>query len=155
MLEQTQARVFDGERHYSDKIVSIFEEHTAVIRKGKASKPTEFGRLVRIDEVENGIVSNYNVADGNPADQPQWMPALDEHTELFAQPPEMATADRGFFSAVNERQAKNSVSKELRCQLQSARTSGSSCNNSAGFAEHSNGAPASSPGSPLSSIALL
>ncbi len=106
VLAQTRARVFEGERHYPDKIVSIFEEHTAVIRKGKASKPTEFGRLVRIDEVENGIVSHYDVADGNPADQPQWMPALDKHTEQFGQPPQMATADRGFFSANNEQQAK-------------------------------------------------
>jgi len=106
VLEQTQARVFDGERHHPDKIVSIFEEHTAVIRKGKASKPTEFGRLVRVDEVENGLVSHYDVADGNSADQPQWMPALDKHTEQFAQPPQMATANRGFFSADNERQAK-------------------------------------------------
>ena len=106
VLAQTRARVFEGERHYPDKIVSIFEEHTAVIRKGKVSKPTEFGRLVRIDEVENGIVSHYDVADGNPADQPQWLPALNKHTEQFGQPPEMATADRGFFSADNERQAK-------------------------------------------------
>jgi len=36
-----------------------------VIRKGKAHKPNEFGRLVRIDEVENGLVSNYAVASGN------------------------------------------------------------------------------------------
>ena len=56
--------------------------------------------------MENGIVSHYDVADGNPADQPQWMPALDKHTEQFGQPPQMATADRGFFSANNEQQAK-------------------------------------------------
>jgi hypothetical protein len=40
-----------------DKVLSLFEPHTEVIRKGKAHKPNEFGRLVRIDEVENGIVS--------------------------------------------------------------------------------------------------
>jgi IS5 family transposase len=106
VLAQTRARVFEGERHYPDKLVSIFEEHTAVIRKGKVSKPTEFGRLVRIDEVENGIVSHYDVTDGNPADQPQWVPALKKHMEQFGQPPGMATADRGFFSADNEQQAK-------------------------------------------------
>jgi len=39
--------------------LSLFEPHTEVIRKGKAHKPNEFGRLVRIDEVENGIVSAY------------------------------------------------------------------------------------------------
>ena len=106
VLGQTRARVSKGDRHYPDKIVSIFEEHTAVIRKGKVSKPTEFGRLVRIDEVENGIVSQYDVAEGNPADQSQWVPALTEHTEQFGKPPEMAVADRGYFSADNERQAK-------------------------------------------------
>ena len=37
------------------KVLSLFEPHTQVIRKGKAHKPNEFGRLVRIDEVENGI----------------------------------------------------------------------------------------------------
>src|SRR5262249_16386681 len=68
----TKARVFEGNTHVADKIVSIFEEHTQVIRKGKAHKPVEFGRLVRIDEVENGIVSGYEVKDGNPADAGAW-----------------------------------------------------------------------------------
>ncbi len=105
VLAQTKARVLGGHRHHPDKIVSLFEEHTAVIRKGKTWKPTEFGRLVRIDEVENGIVSHYEVAAGNPADQTQWMPALEQHKKQFARAPEMATADRGFFSADNERKA--------------------------------------------------
>lgn len=106
VLAQTKARVLEGHRHHTDKIVSLFEEHTAVIRKGKTWKPTEFGRLVRIDEVENGIVSHYEVAAGNPADQTQWMPALEQHKKQFARAPEMATADRGFFSADNERKAR-------------------------------------------------
>jgi hypothetical protein len=37
-----------------------------VIREGKAHKLNEFGRLVRIDEVENGIVSGYEVLEGKP-----------------------------------------------------------------------------------------
>jgi IS5 family transposase len=49
--------------------LSLFEPHTEVIRKGKAHKPNEFGRLVRIDEVENGIVSGYQVLVGNPPDR--------------------------------------------------------------------------------------
>jgi hypothetical protein len=50
---------------HPDKILSLFEPHSVVIRKGKAHKPNEFGRLVRIEEVENGLVSNYAVAPGN------------------------------------------------------------------------------------------
>ena len=78
-----------------------------MIRKGKAHKPNEFGRLVRIDEVENGIVSAYQVLPGNPADTTAWMPALQQHQARFGRAPVMATADRGFFSAKNEREAQD------------------------------------------------
>jgi IS5 family transposase len=87
------------------KVLSLFEPHTEVIRKGKAHKPNEFGRLVRIDEVEHGIVSGYEVLCGNPADTTGWKPALQNHQARFGKPPEMATGDRGFFSAANERAA--------------------------------------------------
>jgi IS5 family transposase len=105
VVAQTKARVFGGNTHLDGKVLSLFEEHTQVIRKGKAHKPTEFGRLVRIDEVENGIVSNYAVAGGNPNDGDQWEPALSQHQAQFGRPPRMATADRGYWSARNERVA--------------------------------------------------
>jgi IS5 family transposase len=106
VIIQAQARVFEGQTHHPDKILSLFEEHSVVIRKGKAHKPNEFGRLVRIDEVENGIVSNYHVASNNMADQLQWKPALEAHKEIFKQAPHLAAADRGFWSAANEAAAK-------------------------------------------------
>jgi IS5 family transposase len=106
VIAQTEARVFGGNRHVSDKIVSLFEEHSEVIRKGKTHKPTEFGRLVRIDEVENGIVSGYAVEEGNPPDVRAWDAALETHEAHFGRPPRMATADRGYYSAENERTAK-------------------------------------------------
>jgi IS5 family transposase len=102
VIAQTQVRIFEGQTHHPDKILSLFEEHTVVIRKGKAHKPNEFGRLVRIDEVENGIVSNYHIASTNQADQQQWQPALQEHQQIFGQAPRLAAADRGFWSAANE-----------------------------------------------------
>ena len=106
VVDQTKARVFGGDRHVEGKLVSIFEEHTQVIRKGKAHKPTEFGRLVRVDEVENGIVSGYEVQEGNPADVLAWKSALEQHEQRFGHAPKRATADRGFYSAKNEREAR-------------------------------------------------
>ncbi len=102
VIAQAQARIFEGQTHHADKILSLFEEHSVVIRKGKAHKPNEFGRLVRIDEVENGIVSNYHIASNNLADQHQWKPALEGHQQIFDQVPRLAAADRGFWSAANE-----------------------------------------------------
>jgi len=106
VIAQTQERVFQGNRHVAGKVLSLFEPHTQAIRKGKAHKPTEFGRLVRLDEVENGVVSHYEVLEGNPADTSSWAPALAQHETHFGRPPEMATGDRGYFSAQNERDAK-------------------------------------------------
>jgi IS5 family transposase len=106
VIAQTQARIFQGQTHYPDKILSLFEEHSVVIRKGKAHKPNEFGRLVRLDEVENGIVSHYYVASTNQADQQQWQPALEQHQAIFGRAPHLAAADRGFWSVANEKAAE-------------------------------------------------
>jgi transposase, IS5 family len=106
VIVQTKERVWEGNRHVIGKVLSLFEPHTQVIRKGKAHKPNEFGRLVRIDEVENGIVSGYEVLEGNAADTNSWLPAIENHRACFGDAPEMATADRGFFSAENEREAE-------------------------------------------------
>jgi IS5 family transposase len=106
VIAQTKARIFDGNVRFESKLLSLFETHTVAIRKGKAHKPTEFGRLVRLDEVENGIISNYHVADGNPADVTGFEPAVSQHVAIFGRAPQMAAADRGFFSAANERAAE-------------------------------------------------
>ena len=106
VIVQTRERIWKGNTHVVSKVLSLFEAHTEIIRKGKPDKPTEFGRLVRIDEVENGIVSGYQVQEGNAADTHAWMPALEQHQALFGRAPRLATADRGFFSAENEREAK-------------------------------------------------
>ncbi len=47
VMRQTKARIFLGDTRSENKIVSLFEPSTEVIRKGKASKPTEFGKLVK------------------------------------------------------------------------------------------------------------
>ena len=103
VIAQTKERLWEGNRHVAGKVLSLFEPHTQVIRKGKAHKPNEFGRLVRI---ENGIVSGYEVLEGNAADTNSWLPAIQQHQASFGEAPEMATADRGFFTALNEWEAE-------------------------------------------------
>ena len=107
VIQQTIRRVFQDEKVPADeKIVSIFEPHTAIIRRGKAGKPVEYGRKVWLDEVEGGIVTRWQVLDGNPSDKLQWTPSLDAHQQLFGKPPTQASADRGVYSAPNETEAK-------------------------------------------------
>jgi IS5 family transposase len=108
VIDQTVHRVFAGEKvPAQDKVVSIFESHTDIIKRGKANKETEFGHKVWLDEVEGGIITGYRVLQGNPSDQDQWQPSLDHHVQLFSRPPRLASADRGVWSPDNEQYATN------------------------------------------------
>lgn len=102
VMTQTRARVLGGDTHVPDKVLSIFEPHTEAIRKGKHAKPTEFGKLVTIQEAEHQIITGYDVHDRRPADRALWVPTLDRHIAIFGRAPDVATADRGFSSATNE-----------------------------------------------------
>ena len=102
VVEQTTQRVFHGDTHVPEKVVSLFEPHTTPIRKGKIVTPTEFGQLVSIQEADGQIVTAYAVHDGRPADVTLWEPALHAHIQIFGKAPHLAVADRGFASAANE-----------------------------------------------------
>jgi IS5 family transposase len=102
VIGQTRARVFQEDTHYPGKVLSIFEPHTEAIRKGKAAKPTEFGKLVKIQEAEGQFITDYEVCATRVADQDLWVPSLEKHRQLFGRPPRMAVADAGFASRANE-----------------------------------------------------
>ncbi len=106
VLRQTRQRVMQGNTRAEGKLVSVFEPDTEVIRKGKAKKPNEFGKLVRIQEAENQLITSYEVLDRRPADSTLLIPSLRQHIELFGHAPNALAADPGFFSAANEAAAK-------------------------------------------------
>ncbi|MCB0062461.1 MAG: ISNCY family transposase [Caldilineaceae bacterium] len=107
-IDQTVRRVFQNEVvPATEKIVSLFEAHTDIIRRKKPGKETEFGHKVWLDEVDGGIVTRWRVLDGNPDETEQWIPAIDYHIAQFGHPPWQASADRGLYSAKNEAYAAN------------------------------------------------
>lgn len=105
VVDQTRARVLGGDTHVPGKILSLFEQHTVTIRKGKIAKPNEFGNLVTIQEAEHQIVTAFEIHAGRPADVTLWTPALDRHQVIFGRAPDLAVGDRGFSSARNEQAA--------------------------------------------------
>ncbi|MBV9183226.1 MAG: ISNCY family transposase [Acidobacteria bacterium] len=107
VLRQTRERVLRGNTKAPDKLFSLFETHTELIRKGKTQRPNEFGQLVLLQEAENQIITGYQVCDQRPADSTLLIPALDKHIELFGKAPKQIAADAGFFSAANESQAED------------------------------------------------
>jgi len=106
VIQQATHRVLQGEQvPAAEKIVSLFEEHADIIRRGKESHPVEYGHKLWLNEVEGGLVSHYRILTGNPSDEQQWRPSLKAHLKTFHQPPGQASADRGLFSEPNEQLA--------------------------------------------------
>jgi IS5 family transposase len=114
VIEQTKRRVLLGEQlPASEKLVSLFEPHTAIIRKGKPGKSTEFGRVIWLCEVDGGIISRYAVLSGNPDDAEQLAPSLDHHIQVFSKPPRVLAGDRKVATLANERYAQKQGVKQV------------------------------------------
>jgi IS5 family transposase len=107
VIRQATARIFEGNTKLPDKVVSLFEPHTEIIRKGKASKPTEFGKMVQIQEAENQIITHYEVFDRKPADSELLVPAVNEHVRKLGRVPRLVAADAGFYTKNNEKSVED------------------------------------------------
>jgi IS5 family transposase len=106
ILRQARQRVLHGNTRAEGKLVSVFEPETEVIRKGKAKKPNEFGKLVKIQEAENQLITSYEVLEKRPADSTLLIPSVQQHMQQFGHAPDALAADPGFFSAANEATAE-------------------------------------------------
>jgi Transposase DDE domain len=102
VMHQTRSRILKGNTHLAGKLVSLFEPHTEIIRKGKAAKPTEFGKMIKVQEAEAQIITHYQVYEQRPSDCDLLIPAIEAHQSQLGRAPHLATADAGFFSASNE-----------------------------------------------------
>jgi IS5 family transposase len=102
VMRQTRSRILQGNTRVAGKIVSLFEPHTEVIRKGKAAKPTEFGKMIKIQEAEGQIVTHYEVYDQRPSDADLLIPALQAHHRRLGRAPRLVSADAAFFSVQGE-----------------------------------------------------
>jgi IS5 family transposase len=99
VVAQTRARILRGETKTEGKLVSIFEPHTQIIRKGKKHKPTEFGRTVKVQEAEGGVVTDIAVVDVH--DSALVESSIAAHEKRFGRVPYVVSADRGFYSTAN------------------------------------------------------
>ena len=79
VMKQTRARVFGGDTHVEGRLLSLVEPSTEIIRKGKAAKPNELGKMVKLQEAENQIVVDSEVYDRRPNDADLLIPAIETH----------------------------------------------------------------------------
>jgi IS5 family transposase len=122
VMKQTRARLFRGDTRSEGKLFSLFEPSTEIIRKGKAGKPNEFGKMVKLQEAENQIVTDYEVYDRRPYDADLLGAAIDIHEARLGRTPRLVAADAGFYSARNEAAVKARGVKRLCIPNRSTRS---------------------------------
>ena len=89
----------------SERVFSIFEPHTELIRRGKSGKPVEFGHVVLLSQTKEKFISGYLAMEHRIPDPQLGAVSVEEHERLFGAPPEALTGDQGFNPRARERAA--------------------------------------------------
>jgi IS5 family transposase len=112
VIDQTERRVFAKEKvPASDKIISVFEEHSDIIVKG--ARDVQYGHKINLSTGRSGLVLDVVIEAGNPADSARLLPMLDRHIKLYGKPPRQMAADGGYASIENLHQAKARQVKDV------------------------------------------
>ncbi len=105
VVDQTERRVLYDETVPADeKIVSLFEPHSAIIVKGW--RETEYGHKINLSSDANGMITSLSIEQGNPSDAERFIPILESCIETFAEVPNSTVSDGGYASVDNVREGR-------------------------------------------------
>lgn len=103
VVNQTKRRVLEGEKvPNDDKIFSIFESHTELLKRGKSGKPIEFGHMVLFTQTSEKFISDFDVYEKKPNEHTLVDGILDRHEKLFGALPTTFAADKGFYESAEK-----------------------------------------------------
>jgi len=103
VLDQAYRRIILNEKvPNSEKIFSIFEPHTELLKRGKADQPIEFGHMIQIQQVEAKFITDYEVFEKKPVEYECLEPALEGHKKLFGRYPDELSADKGYYQSMEQ-----------------------------------------------------
>ena len=100
IIGQAESRVIFGQQVPSaEKVYSLFEEHTELIKRGKARKPIEFGHKVLLGETGEKFILHYEVMPKQKADKELIQGSLKAHRKVFGSSPDILAGDKGFYES--------------------------------------------------------
>lgn len=103
VIDQARRRIIDQEQvPNQEKIFSIFEPHTELLKRGKAANPIEFGHMIQIGQVDGKFITEYEVFETKPVEYELIQPALEHHKKLFGDYPETVAADKGYYENMKQ-----------------------------------------------------
>lgn len=99
IVTQTRRRLAGDMPASATRLVSLHDPDARAIAKGRINKPVEFGYKAQVVDNEDGVVVDYTIEQGNPADAPQLAPAINRIRQRTGKTPRAVTADRGYGEA--------------------------------------------------------
>jgi len=103
VIDQASRRILAGEKvPNAEKLFSIFEPHTELLKRGKVAKPIEFGHMILLQQVEEKFITGYQVFERRPSDASLVDSVLKSHQRTFGELPESFTADKGFYQSMEK-----------------------------------------------------
>jgi IS5 family transposase len=97
VADVARRREFDGEQvPNGDKVFSIFEPHTELIKRGRRGRPVEFGHKVLLTQSREKFITDYVVLEECCNDSELLETVIERHEERFGCRPESVVADKGF-----------------------------------------------------------
>ena len=94
---------------HEEKVFSLFEPHTELIKKGKLKPPVEFGHRVLVSTEQHGLIIDYKVMEGG-SEPGEIMPLVRRLSERFgADSIASLSTDKGFASEQNRKQAEEVI----------------------------------------------
>jgi IS5 family transposase len=97
VADVARRRAFDNEKvPNGDKVFSIFEPHTELIKRGRRDRPVEFGHKVLLTQSREKFITDYAVLERCCSDNELLETVIERHEERYGCPPESVVADKGF-----------------------------------------------------------
>jgi IS5 family transposase len=125
IVAQTRSRLAGQLPDSATRLVSLHDPDARPIRKGRIDRPVEFGYKAQVIDNDDGVVLDYGVEAGNPADAPQLPPAISRIARRCGRVPRSVTADRGYGEPATERELQalgvRTVAIPRRAKISAAR----------------------------------
>jgi IS5 family transposase len=101
VIDQARRRVLEGERvPNEEKLFSLFEPHTELLKRGKAGRPIEFGHMIQIQQVREKFITDYEAYAHRPVEHQILHHALESHRTLFGELPSQLAGDKGYYESM-------------------------------------------------------
>jgi len=101
----TRANVAGEKVRATERVFSLFEPHTELIRRGKTGRPVEFGHVVMLCQTRGKFICGYEVMEHRVSDSALAEVCLNGQEEIFGEVPKGVTADMGFNPDAGKREA--------------------------------------------------